>query len=250
VSTVREHYDTHLGPIYSWMQGDPKAALAAARRELGALGLTVLSSGAARRALDLGSGTGIHAMALAEFGFEVTALDHCEQLLNEARLMVKRAGLDDSIRVCEGELTDFRAAHPGPFAVILCMGDTLTHLADTQAVRQLLRDIAASLEPGGLFAATFRDYSGQPKAGAERFVPVRSDAGRILTCFLETHGDTVTVHDIVHTHLEGGWQMRVSAYEKLRLDPQWLLRAAQDAGLNGTVTTGPRGMMQLTVTRS
>jgi hypothetical protein len=39
VTTVSEHYDRHLGPVYSWMHGDLQAALARGGAELRALGI-------------------------------------------------------------------------------------------------------------------------------------------------------------------------------------------------------------------
>jgi hypothetical protein len=53
VSTVAEHYERHLGPIYVWMAGGAEAALQAGGAEIEALNLPV-SSGAA--VLDLGAG--------------------------------------------------------------------------------------------------------------------------------------------------------------------------------------------------
>lgn len=44
---------------------------------------------------------------------------------------------------------------------------------------------------------SFRDYS-VPLQDEKRFIPVRSDEGRILTCFLEYSEDSVLVHDILH----------------------------------------------------
>jgi hypothetical protein len=38
------------------------------------------------------------------------------------------------------------------------MGDTLTHLPDQSCVESLFASVAASLNPGGLFVTTFRDY--------------------------------------------------------------------------------------------
>jgi hypothetical protein len=45
---------------------------------------------------------------------------------------------------------------------------------------------------GGLFAATFRDYVSAPLQGDARFILVRSDHERLLTCFLEYADTTVT----------------------------------------------------------
>ena len=65
------------------------------------------------------------------------------------------------------------------------MGDTLTHLPQLSSVEQLFSLAAESLGPKGKFIATFRDYT-SPLAGNGRFIPVKSDSDRILTCFLST----------------------------------------------------------------
>jgi predicted RNA methylase len=82
MASVREHYDVHLGPIYGWMLGDFNTAKEAARGELQAAGL---HEGAGCTAVDLGAGVGAHAIALAEAGYSVTAIDTCAQLLEELR---------------------------------------------------------------------------------------------------------------------------------------------------------------------
>jgi hypothetical protein len=128
--------------------------------------------------------------------------------------------------------------------VIVCMGDTLTHLPDVAAVERLAQSVASSLAADGRFIATFRDYSDLPE-GTRRFIPVRSDAARILTCFLEQHGDTVLVHDILHENQGGAWTLRVSSYQKLRLAPSAVQEIFQRAGLNVSISAGPRGMTRL-----
>ena len=46
--------------------------------------------------------------------------------------------------------------------LILCMGDTLTHLDTVDAVGALSRTVANRLAPGGRFVATFRDSHACP----------------------------------------------------------------------------------------
>jgi hypothetical protein len=72
-------------------------------------------------------------------------------------------------------------------------------------------DISGRPTDGGAFIVTFRDYS-LALIGEKRFIPVRSDADRMLTCFLEYDDDAVTVHDIPHERDGTAWQQRVSAY--------------------------------------
>jgi 2-polyprenyl-3-methyl-5-hydroxy-6-metoxy-1,4-benzoquinol methylase len=238
VSTVENHYAQHLGPLYLWMVGDLDSALARAGAELDTLQLPSKAAGAA---VDLGAGFGLHAIPLARRGFAVVAIDSYEPLLQE--LLARKGNLP--IRTVTSDLRDFRTHIAAPLDVILCMGDTLTHLASLACVETLCREVAASLAPGGLFVATFRDYVSAPLCGDSRFIAVRSDAERILTCFLEYADSTVTVHDVLHQREEGAWRLRVSSYLKLRLSPQWLSERLKSLGMTVNRDTVGGGLTRI-----
>ena len=232
MASVCSHYETHLAPIYSWMAGGIEHALA-----LGAADVSEFLE-APGYAVDLGAGFGMHSIPLARAGFQVLAIDSSACLLEELR--VHSAGLP--LRAVKANLLDFVQYLSAPADLILCMGDTLTHLQSMDEIEQLLRDIAASLRPDGRFIATFRDYRQLP-LGERRFIPVRSDSQRIHTCFLEEMPEHVVVHDIIHERGFDGWSMRVSSYQKLRVSAITLSDAAQAVGLRARVTPGPRGML-------
>jgi SAM-dependent methyltransferase len=238
MTSVKEHYDRHLGPVYGWMLGDFAEAVDAARAELAQAGVPADARGIA---IDLGAGTGVHAVALADMGYPVTAIDSCAPLLDELR---NNSGARD-IRAVPGDITSFAQLGPVPAGAIVCMGDTLTHLESLEAVEQLFRDVSSALAPGGVFVSTFRDYATSELRGTERFIPVRSDADRILTCFLDYREDTVLVHDILQERSDEGWNTSVSAYPKLRIDPLWALTVLSDSGLSATMAQGSRGMMRV-----
>jgi SAM-dependent methyltransferase len=242
MSTAIEHYAHHLGPVYSWTVGDLEAASARATTELDALGLLGQTHGAA---VDLGAGFGLHTLPLARRGFTVTAIDSCQTLVDELR--GRAAGMP--ISAVAGDILDFRKYVSKPVEVILCMGDTLTHLPERDSVEHLFADVAASLTPGGLFVATFRDYVSAPLQGDRRFIPVRSDDNRILTCFLEYGEGTVTVHDLLHERANGQWHQRVSSYRKLRLQPQWVAAKLAERGLQVRTGTAPAGMTLVAATK-
>jgi SAM-dependent methyltransferase len=242
MAAVREHYDGHLGPVYGWMIGDFDVAKKAARTELGAAGI---SEGAGRVAVDLGAGHGVHAIALAEAGYAVTAIDTCAGLLEELR---SNAG-DYVITCVDDDLLNVRRHCEGAVDVIVCMGDTLTHIASVEAVERLFEAIAQTLRPGGVFVATFRDYGAGALEGVGRFIPVRQDDRRILTCFLEYQETTVTIYDLLHERSDAGWALRVSSYSKLRLSPEWARSTLNRLGLVATLKAGPRGMVRLLAAR-
>ncbi len=239
---VSDHYDRLLGPVYSWMVGDPEAAIASADAELKGLGLFSSTAGTA---VDLGAGFGMHSLPLARRGFKVVAVDSYEPLLQELR---SRAG-SLAVRTVNADLVDFVNQLALPADVILCMGDTLTHLPDAASVELLFAGVAAALAPGGVFVTTFRDYASALLQGDGRFILVRADANRILTCFLEYADETIRVHDVLHERAAQKWQLRVSSYPKLRLAPSWVVKQLASRGLSVRQEAGPGGMVRVIARR-
>ena len=220
MTTAQAHYRDHLGPVYDWMLGDFGEACARAEAQLRAAGL---GDGGGSLAVDLGCGSGAQSLPLARLGHRVLAIDGCALLLR--RLEERAAGLP--VLTVEDDLRRFRRHLEEPARAIVCMGDTLTHLPSRDDVRALLADAARALAPGGRVVLGFRDLT----ALAVRFVPVRSDDSRILTCVLEERGDHVAVHDLLHERRDGAWRLSVSSYEKVRLSPAAARADAEAAGL-------------------
>jgi SAM-dependent methyltransferase len=242
MSSVIEHYANHLAPVYAWMAGGIESAIERGAAEVRAL---QLSAPAGALAVDLGAGFGMHAIPLARSGYSVMAIDTCAALLDDLRA---RKG-DLPIRVVADDLLEFgRHVHERPQAV-LCMGDTLTHLDSNATVLRLISEVTSALDTGGIFVVTFRDYS-TTLTGTQRFIPVRSDNDRILTCFLEYTDSHVMVHDVLHERAGQNWKMQISSYQKLRLAPDWLVLNLKLLGFAVRREPGVSGMVRIVGKRS
>jgi 2-polyprenyl-3-methyl-5-hydroxy-6-metoxy-1,4-benzoquinol methylase len=240
---TQTHYQSLLAPIYRWMLGDSADALERSRRELTELGIA--RANGAGRALDLGAGLGLQTIPLAELGYRMLAIDTSPLLLAEL------SSARPDVNCVVGDMRELAALAPGAFDLIVCMGDTLTHLTAPADVDRLLEDACKKLQPEGLFALTFRDYASQVREATDRFILVRADASRILTCCLDYGPHIVQVTDLVHERGEAGWVLRASTYPKLRLSREWvverlrahgmtLMRASLDAGRISIVASRPR----------
>lgn len=241
MSSVLEHYEKHLAPVYSWMAGGIESAITRGQRELTEIGVT---NSIARYAVDLGAGFGMHSVPLARTGCKVLAVDFSAVLLEELRAHSR--GLP--ITTVRGDLLNFPRYLSSTPDIVLCMGDTLTHLPDRSSVTALIAAVAEHLSPRGQFVITFRDYS-DALEGVNRFIPVKSDESRIFTCFLEYEEGTVQVHDILHELQEGAWRMRVSTYRKLRLEADWVKQQLTKGGFAVGAGDGLSGMVRFCATR-
>lgn len=237
MATVAEHYESLLAPVYLWMAGGLEAAVARGEAEIDAI-CQHPSNGLS--AVDLGAGFGMHSIPLARRGYSVVAIDTSPLLLEVLRDHVATL----PVRAVEDDLLAFQKHLDGKADLVLCMGDTLTHLSERQSVERLFSQVADSLHLNGTFVVSFRDYT-SPLIGNQRFIPVRSDADRILTCFLEYASEHVSVHDLLHERSGSEWRLRVSAYRKLRLSPEWVATALRTIGFTVRVEPGLAGMVRV-----
>src|SRR5262245_59519854 len=99
MSSVADHYENLLAPIYTWMAGGAEAAFALGQQDLAA----ELRIG--RFAIDLGAGFGMHTVPLARAGWRVLAIDSSPVLLRQ--LSESSEGL--SVNAQCGELLQFTA---------------------------------------------------------------------------------------------------------------------------------------------
>lgn len=234
------HYESFLSEIYDWMQGgwDHNTELQRALiRDLGLTPRPPTQGSPKPLAIDVGAGTGYLTIALAEAGYRVVAIDPSESML--ARLATHIG--ENDITLATTRLADHSTIEP---TLIACTGDTLAHFESHADVEEFVATAARLLPVDGRLLLGYRDSS-KPVRGVARFIPIRSDADTIFTCFLESEGDRIRVHDIVHRRDGEGFNQTVSTYLKIRLDPNRIDDVLQGSGFTiveehrakGVVTT-------------
>jgi SAM-dependent methyltransferase len=206
--TVKEHYDNHLGHFYSWMMGDFQAK---SNEFKNFLNENLIKPSSNKIAIDLGSGHGLQSIPLAEIGFYVFAVDFNQQLLDELKENAKNL----KISVLNDNIKKVRHFANKP-ELIICCGDTLSHLDNKAEIKTFIADIVKSLDLNGKLILSFRDYSTK-FTGIDRFIPVKSDDNKILTCILDYEDEFVNVTDLLHERTNDVWKQKVSTYKKVRL---------------------------------
>lgn len=236
--TVREHYDNHLSNFYSWMAGDFESKEKEFRNFLEDKG--IVPSSTKKKAIDLGAGHGLQSVPLAKLGFKVTAVDFNAQLLAELRKNAE--GLH--IETLNDDIKHIRAFAGEEVELIVCCGDTLSHLDNKREIKALLIDISTTLSKGGKAVFNFRDYSTE-LTGDKRFIPVKADDTRILTCVLEYEREAVIVTDLLYERTEMGWQQKVSSYKKVRISIKDVIEVLEGNGMQIELNQVINGMITM-----
>ena len=238
MTSVREHYEELLSHHYSRMFGDFEAKVAEQRALLERFDVRASESGGV--AVDLGCGSGFQSIALARLGFRVLAIDFSERLL--AELKTRARGLP--VEAIAADIRDVAALVPSGVDVVVCMGDTLSHLDREDDLARVFDGVAARLAIGGRLILTFRDLSGEVQE-LDRFIPLCAADDLIMTCFLEYERAAVKVHDLIWERQGNGWRFRKSVYRKLRLAPGLVTARLERAGFTVERHEAPSGMVGL-----
>lgn len=147
--------------------------------------LQVLQEGPEPSLLDLGCGTGEHALHFAGAGYRVLGVDRSEAQLEQAR--PRAAGT--SARFVAGDLVRLHEAlGEERFGTAFCLGNTLVHLQEAKELAAACRGVHAALRPGGAWVIQILNYA--RLAQGERHLPLqfRPDAeGEIVFLRLLRH---------------------------------------------------------------
>lgn len=107
--------------------------------------LLALTRPQGRAVLDLACGPGRFALALAQAGYAVTAVDRTRYFLNKARMRARQAGL--AVEWVQADMRDF--VRPSAFDLALSLFTSFGYFDDPREDAAVLSRLFDSLRPGG-----------------------------------------------------------------------------------------------------
>jgi SAM-dependent methyltransferase len=164
-----DFYD-ELAPYYDLIFNDWNASMARQGAVLAALIDAELGPGAAPasvRILDVASGIGTQALALAARGFHVTARDISNGAI--ARLRREATARDLSLDAAVGDMRTVATTVSASFDVVLAFDNSLPHLLSDADIELAFRQFRAVLRPGGALLCSVRDYDNVERGVATTF---------------------------------------------------------------------------------
>lgn len=180
------------------------------------------------RVLDLGCATGGYALALAEKGHDVTAIDLDEAMIHMLENKLKHKPLPVNPQV--GDIQQV-AALQGTYDLIYCIGNTVVHLASLADFNQFLKDVHEKLNPGGRLVIQSVNYDRILKDKVQSLPQINREYP-MLSFFRRYH------HEPDHIRFEGTLTLEEGADRKMWTAETRLLPILKEDFKKGFIQAG------------
>jgi glycine/sarcosine N-methyltransferase len=142
-----------------------------------------------RRVLDVGCGSGMHAVMWGKWGLEVAGADPDASMLAQAE--ANRASAQAEVDAAGGSVTfipsgfgELAGLGLGLFDAVTCTGNALPHVAGVDGLRAALADFAAILRPGGIVVLHLLNHDRLIAGRIRSIAPVVRDTAEGTRVFL------------------------------------------------------------------
>ncbi len=188
----------------------------------------------AKDVLDAATGTGMHAIALAQLGYHTAGADLSAGMIERSHLNARTAGVDVIFEQAGfGALENNFGSHR--FDAILCLGNSLPHLLSQAELSAALSDFAACLKPGGMLLIQNRNFDAimaEHNRWMEPHSHTEGEVEWIFHRFYDFDPDGLITFNMVTLKKtgDGNWSQQVSASRLRPLLRDELTTALTSAG--------------------
>ena len=192
---------------------------------------------AARRVLDVGTGTGMHAIWFAQHGLKAVGTDPSQEMLNKAQ---ENAAGTNGVRFEQASLGEHAARVDGQFDAISSLGNTLPHVLTESVLLTALRDLRAVLRAGGVLIIQQLNYD-RILAIRQRFLGLSSgQQGAEELLFFRFYDfpehlvpdSTLTFNVAIFRRAPSGWTYRVESTKLHPIQSEQLAQSLRTAGFD------------------
>lgn len=138
-----------------------------------------------RTAIDLGTGTGVHAILMAQLGVRVTAVDVSEEMLRLARVNASRHHV--RFRTLRADVTSLADVVSSTFDAAVCLGNTLVHLHRPEELDRATEGFRRIVHRDGVVVVQTLNYE-KIETGREVVLNVREREGAVFERSYRPHG--------------------------------------------------------------
>ncbi|MBR9978400.1 MAG: methyltransferase domain-containing protein [Bacteroidetes bacterium] len=194
---------------------------------------TLLEQLPATQVVDMGCGTGVHAIALAQLGLAVTAVDISGGMLEKARRHAADASV--SLRFLHGDfLTPIGET---PADLLLCLGNSLPHLPSLTALTDILKHWRTLLTNEGHVVIQLLNYKRIIREG-KRIVNIRRDGDRLLVRFYDFMEQQLRFNILAIQEENGAFTHELRSTLLTAFTEQNIIEAAFEAGFGSVHSYG------------
>jgi len=197
------------------------------------------------RVLDAACGTGMHAIRLAQEGYDTAGTDISPEMIKRAQANARTAQASAVFKTAGfGEISDKLFKSPLlPFDAVLCLGNSLPHLLTRGAVHTALLDMGTCLRPGGVLILQNRNFD-LVMAEKQRWLGTQShtdgEKDWLFFRFYDFDPDGLITFNIIRfiRHNNERWQENISSIRLSPIKKNVLVELLQESGFTDIGTYG------------
>ncbi len=186
------------------------------------------------RILDLACGSGRHAVALAQRGYDVIGLDISSEMIAAATRHAEKNKV--RVQFHTADMQNAKTTVTSPFDLILCLGNSLALLPSIDALRKALQGVKSLLSKDGIFVSQTLNFE-EIRTTHFRFFPLKAGvttAGNevIFARFFEGLSNKITTTMVFSAFVktETGWKTKTREQPVLQLSQAHLNQLLRAVG--------------------